>query len=103
MCFSATTPTAGIPTMIDYRNVSSITDLGAGYFRVNFTTAMPDSNYAIGATTNQVAGDDLVVSIGPVAGTTITTGSFEFRVRGRIFNDSDTNRDPEHASLVVYR
>ena len=27
-------------------NVSSITDLGAGVYTVNFTTAMPDANYA---------------------------------------------------------
>jgi hypothetical protein len=27
-------------------NVSSITDLGSGYYRVNFTNAMPDVNYA---------------------------------------------------------
>jgi len=26
-------------------NVSSITDLGTGYYRLNFTTAMPDANY----------------------------------------------------------
>lgn len=29
-------------------NVSSITDNGTGYYRVNFTTAMPDTNYAVG-------------------------------------------------------
>lgn len=34
-------------------NVSSITDLGVGYYRANFTTAMPDANYAINLTTVQ--------------------------------------------------
>lgn len=28
-------------------NVSSITDLGAGYYQVNFTNAMPDTNYSV--------------------------------------------------------
>jgi hypothetical protein len=28
-------------------NVSSITDLGVGQYRVNFATAMPDANYAV--------------------------------------------------------
>jgi hypothetical protein len=28
-------------------NVSSVTDLGVGVYRVNFTTAMPDANYAV--------------------------------------------------------
>ena len=31
-------------------NVASITDLGAGYYQVNFTTAMPDANYATSVT-----------------------------------------------------
>lgn len=31
-------------------NVSSITDHGVGYYRVNFATALPDSNYAAVAT-----------------------------------------------------
>ena len=29
-------------------NVSSITDIGVGQYTVNFTTAMPDANYAVG-------------------------------------------------------
>ena len=28
-------------------NVSSITDLGTGYYQYNFTTAMPDENYCV--------------------------------------------------------
>lgn len=86
----------------DNRNVSSITTLATGYFKLNFLTAMPDANYAVAATTNQIVGDDLVLSIGVVAGT-LTTSNFEFRVRGRIFNDSATNRNPEHASIAIYR
>jgi hypothetical protein len=31
-------------------NVSSITDLGTGAYRLNFTTAMPDANYSCIAT-----------------------------------------------------
>jgi hypothetical protein len=31
-------------------NVSSITDRGTGQYTVNFTTAMPDANYAVNAT-----------------------------------------------------
>jgi hypothetical protein len=36
-------------------NVSSITDGGTGIYTVNFTTAMPDANYAIIGTTNNSA------------------------------------------------
>lgn len=38
-------------------NVSSITDNGTGNYRVNFTNAMPDANYAINAFAKR--GDDL--------------------------------------------
>ena len=31
-------------------NVSSITDLGVGYYRINFTTAMPSANYSVSGT-----------------------------------------------------
>ena len=34
-------------------NVSSITDNGTGDYRVNFTTAMPDANYATNVTAKQ--------------------------------------------------
>lgn len=33
-------------------NVSSITDNGTGDYTVNFTTAMPDANYAVAGLTN---------------------------------------------------
>ena len=33
-------------------NVSSITDLAAGEYQVNFTTAMPDANYATNVTSS---------------------------------------------------
>jgi hypothetical protein len=34
-------------------NVSSITDVGVGRYNVNFTTAMPDANYACNVTPSQ--------------------------------------------------
>jgi hypothetical protein len=41
-------------------NVSSITDLGVGYYRVNFATALPDANYAALATAgHSVAGTNV--------------------------------------------
>jgi hypothetical protein len=36
-------------------NVSSITDNGAGDYTINFTTAMPDANYAASAAKNDAA------------------------------------------------
>lgn len=46
-------------------NVSSITDLAAGKYQVNFTTAMPDASYAVstnGATNNAYNQDGIPVS-----------------------------------------
>jgi hypothetical protein len=42
----------GTPAIRASGNVSSITDISAGYYVVNFTTAMPDANYAAIVTTD---------------------------------------------------
>ena len=39
-------------------NVSSITDNGTGDYTVNFTTAMPDANYAINVSSRQDTTDE---------------------------------------------
>ena len=54
-------------------NVSSITDLGTGYYTVNFTTAMPDANYSIVGSTNGY--DFLTFAAG---GPSQTTSAFNF-------------------------
>lgn len=41
-------------------NISSISDLGVGDYTVNFTTAMPDVNYAILSSSEQSAGNNPV-------------------------------------------
>ena len=46
----------GTPTIRASGNVSSITDNGVGDYTINFTTAMPDSNYAVSYTAGQVGG-----------------------------------------------
>jgi hypothetical protein len=39
-------------------NVSSITDNGTGDYTVNFTTAMPDANYAVSGACGEVSGTE---------------------------------------------
>jgi hypothetical protein len=75
-------------------NVSSITDNGTGLFRVNFTTAMPDTNYS----TNVTNGASQSSGSGPfggyvntdVAQTTalvaITTSNFNTQFDGSVVN-----------------
>ena len=43
----------GTVAIRDSGNVSSITDIGTGEYRANFTTAMPDSNYAATVGSNE--------------------------------------------------
>ena len=42
-------------------NVTSITDNGVGLYTVNFTTAMPDANYAMTTGNHQTVGGNFVV------------------------------------------
>jgi hypothetical protein len=48
-------------------NVSSITDNGGGNYTVNFTTAMPDANYATVTTTNRSTTNPTIVNISRIA------------------------------------
>ena len=58
-------------------NVSSITDNGTGDYTANFTTAMPDANYAVvGATSREV-----VIYQGAVIPNVYSTSSIRFFVR----------------------
>jgi hypothetical protein len=79
----------GTPTIQASGNVSSLTDLGAGHYNVNFSNALPDTLFTafntadIGGWTagrNQIAG--------------LTTSGYECR----FWNSSNTSTDP---SLVV--
>ena len=48
--FDGTTNTGGFCTIRGSGNVTSVADVNTGYYTVNFTTAMPDTNYgAIGS------------------------------------------------------
>jgi hypothetical protein len=69
-------------------NVSSITDNGTGNYTVNFTTAMPDANYAITGMSRNSAGGD-----GAVRGTSQTTTACDVIVlnqAGNALADSST-------------
>ena len=57
-------------------NVSSITDNGTGYYRVNFATAMPDSNYCIaGCPSDDGIAATVISSSGTWGGTNQTATS----------------------------
>lgn len=51
-------------------NVSSITDNGLGDYTINFTTAMPDVNYALAASCHPNSSGNVGRSVGPLTYTT---------------------------------
>ena len=81
-------------------NVSSITDNGTGDYTVNFTTAMPDANYAgvvSGGFSGNVSGRTTRVGASPyVAAPT----SSAFRI---LFTDSSSIADLAYAQAAFFR
>jgi hypothetical protein len=81
-------------------NVSSITDNGTGLYTANFTTAMPDANYAamIGANINN-SNTDMRRDSRVVTWST----SNVFVVTGDSSGNSDTKEDYEFVTIAVFR
>ena len=79
-------------------NVTSITDNGTGDYTVNFTTAMPDANYAVVAcpfrTSANVYG--VLMQDGAAAPTTTT-------IRLRSGNFSGTATDFDYTQIAIFR
>ncbi len=85
-------------------NVSSITDNGTGDYTVNFTTAMPDTNYNVNI--NGAAPSIWLSQISPFTATSgasesvPTTGSFRFVV----VNSAPTGlQDPKYLCVTIFR
>ena len=73
----------GTPAIRASGNVSSITDNGTGDYTVNFSTAMPDANYAAVHGAGTTGGNDALVGFiqGPHSGSGApTTSTYRFRI-----------------------
>jgi hypothetical protein len=79
-------------------NVSSITDNGTGDYTVNFTTAMPDANYAVTQASYDVGSTTWNVG-GVVGGTVLTTS---VRLATLTFN-SIAFVDPAYVFAAIFR
>jgi len=77
-------------------NVSSITDLGVGQYRVNFTSAMPDANYAALAS----GSNDSQANYPPISVSSHTTTSVEVRFANNL---STGTADQTTASVAIFR
>jgi hypothetical protein len=77
-------------------NVTSITDNGTGNYTVNFTTAMPDANYAAIVSYEVGPGN---LAVGYLDSTTTQTTS----ARRICFNGSGTAFDPGTVTVSIFR
>ena len=79
-------------------NVSSITDNGVGNYTINFTTAMPDANYAVVFSSQ----DPNTGSGGNSAGTIVSTASGSFNILV-LPSGSNSPEDTAIACASVFR
>jgi hypothetical protein len=81
-------------------NVSSITDGGVGNYTVNFTTAMPDVNYARSVLTSCEGFNTSATS--DTGGFTYTASAMQFYVTG-ITGSTNALFDPSRVSVAIFR
>lgn len=82
-------------------NVSSITDNGQGDYTINFTTAMPDANYAAFFGGQSVAANNFwrLGSFGAAS----TNGFSAASIRLNTFNAALAFADTEYATVAIFR
>lgn len=86
-------------------NVSSITDNGTGDYTVNFTNAMPDTNYSPNAAFNapygvrNASGVSLYTISGSITESAPTTSSFRMLAS----DNAGGNFDPKYVCVAVFR
>jgi len=93
----------GTVAIRDSGNVSSITDSGVGDYRVNFSTAMPDTNYAVVGSCQGASGTDIVDfgSFGYSASPSVTPTTSQVAVGA--FAYSGAGVDTAYVSVAVFR
>jgi hypothetical protein len=88
----------GTPAIRASGNVSSITDNGTGDYTVNFTTAMPDANYAVSGGCGNDNSDDRIISP-TFFNSAPTTSGF----RTRTTNNSGSALDVSRITFQIIR
>jgi hypothetical protein len=97
--FDGTTNTGGTCTIRASGNVTSVTDLSTGDYRVNFTTAMADANYcAVGSTLGSTIAS--YATYLNSSGTALSTTSCTVEVRNSV---SDATVDSDVVCVAVFR
>jgi len=86
---------SGTPTIVGSGNVSSITDNGVGDFTVNFTTAMPDANYAVIFTNTTNIGTHVAIGL--------ITSKTAAAIRFTVVNSAGAAADYTQCNVAVFR
>jgi hypothetical protein len=101
----AGTASSGSASIYGSYNISSITIASAGYFTVNFTTAMANINYAVTGNASGTSGTDPFVTVelfmnGGSTGTLTapTTSAFTISTGLPVYG----NKTPYYVSIVVH-
>jgi hypothetical protein len=94
---------AGTVAIRDSFNVSSITDNGTGDYTVNFTTAMPNANYALAGAARFDGGSapTAIRYIGIVNSGTLATDMSTTSVRVNVGFANGSVQDPSVACVIV--
>jgi hypothetical protein len=103
--FNGTTNVGGFCTVRASGNVSSVADNGTGDYTVNFTTAMPDADYAATGASSFIGTTNYV---GPVAfnnnnSTGASVAPTTTALRTVIRNSSATAADPQYLYVAIFR
>jgi len=95
----------GTPAIRASGNVSSITDNGIGDYTINFTTVMPDANYAMcGSIRNTQTYAQIQAGAPTIAQSTAPTTS-AIRINTPVVGDSNVraNIDSDYVSVSIFR
>jgi hypothetical protein len=84
----------GTPAIRASGNVSSITDNGTGDYTVNFTTAMPDANYAISGMAGETAGTEVLEVISRTTSSVSVNG---------YATETGNNKDSTLVCAIIFR
>jgi hypothetical protein len=81
-------------------NVSSVTRNGTGSYSVNFSTAMPDANYAVGGMARRVdTNSDLGITL-PAGGGYTASG---VHVIAKVYSSANALVDADIVTVMVFR
>lgn len=86
----------GTVAIRDSFNVTSITDGGTGDYTINFTTAMPDANYAVAGSASRVAGSNTAFIMSP-EDTGLLVGSVKIMT-----TSVSARNDPAVVSVAIF-